>query len=91
MLQFAFAGAATVATLALIGTARSGDAVAASGPAYSVGNSGFATDDPSDPGYTPPYVPPDPGYTPPPVNNQSQPDPGWNADPGWDFQPAPEN
>ena len=86
-MQVVFAGAATIATLALVGAARSGagETVAASGPAHSVGFGGFAADDPSNPGYTPP----DPGYSPPPVNNQSQPDPGWNADPGWDFQPSP--
>jgi hypothetical protein len=80
LIQAAFAGAATIATLALVGGARSdaGATVAAPGPAHSVGYGGFAADDPSNP-----------GYTPPPVNTQSQPDPGWNADPGWDFQPSP--
>jgi hypothetical protein len=92
--QIVLAGAATIATLALVGTARSGagETIAASGPAHSVGFGGFAADDPSNPGYSPPspgYTPPDPGYSPPPVNTQSQPDPGWNADPGWDFQPSP--
>ena len=86
-MQVVLAGAATIATLALVGTARSGagETAAASVPGHSVGYRGFAADDPSNPGYTPP----DPGYAPPPVNTQSQPDPGWNADPGWDFQPSP--
>lgn len=83
LIHVAIAGAATIATLALGSNTQNGTAksVAAAGqPAHSVG--GFAADDPSDPTYSP---------ASPPENTQSQPDPGWNADPGWDFSAAPMN
>jgi hypothetical protein len=81
-MQMIFAGAATIATLALFNVAQSGDAHAsvASGSPAAAHFGGFAADDPSNP-----------GWNPPPIPQQSQPDPGWNADPGWDFQPSPEN
>jgi hypothetical protein len=83
--QLIFAGAATIATLALFNVVRpdGAESVATSGSAHLVDQAsygGFAADDPSNP-----------GWNPPPAPQQSQPDPGWNADPGWDFQPSPEN
>jgi hypothetical protein len=92
-LQVIFAGAATVAALALFNAAHPGDAGTVAAPASvrladqatALPNGGLAAD-PSDP-WTPQPDPgvasnPDPGWG-------SQPDPGWNADPGWDFQPSP--
>jgi hypothetical protein len=83
--QLIFAGAATIATLALFNVVQpdGAESVAASGSVHLVDQAsygGFAADDPSNP-----------GWNPPPEPQQSQPDPGWNADPGWDFQPSPEN
>jgi hypothetical protein len=94
LMQVVFAGAATIATLVVVGGPRSGvgETVAASGVEHRIGYGGFAADDPSNPDYSPPspgYIPPDPGYSPPNPGWQSQPDPGWNAEPGWDFQPSP--
>jgi hypothetical protein len=93
VLQLIFAGAATVATLALFNATHPGGAGTVAAPglvrladqATELPNGGFAAD-PSDP-WTPQPDPavssnPNPGWG-------SQPDPGWNADPGWDFQPSP--
>jgi hypothetical protein len=87
--QVIFAGAATIATLALLNMAQPGTAetVVASGSVGLAGG-GLAVDDPSDPGWAPQ---PDPGDFPTNPGWSSQSDPGWNADPGWDFQPSPEN
>lgn len=86
--QVIFAGAATIAALALFSAARPGVAEAgvASG-SVRLADRGSAKDDPSDPGWNPP-VDPGPSF---PTNPgwSSQSDPGWNADPGWDFQPSP--
>ncbi|ORV53181.1 hypothetical protein AWC05_20815 [Mycobacterium florentinum] len=82
-MQVLFAGAATVATLALLNAGPSEPAAAQFGAGQ------FAADDPSDPGWNPV---PDPGVQPPTNPGwSSQSDPGWNASPGWDFQPSPEN
>jgi hypothetical protein len=92
--QVIFAGAATIATLALFNAMRPAVAETASGSVHLVdqatglpGEGGSAKDDPSDPGWNPP-VDPGPSF---PTNPgwSSQSDPGWNADPGWDFQPSP--
>jgi hypothetical protein len=84
-----FAGAATIATLALLNMAQPGAAeTAIASGSVQLADSGFATDDPSDPGFAPQ---PDPGDFPTNPGWSSQSDPGWNADPGWDFQPSPEN
>ena len=85
--QVIFAGAATIGALALLNMAQPADP-ATDLAAPSLAGVGFATDDPSDPGWTPQ---PDPGTFPTNPGWSSQSDPGWNADPGWDFQPAPEN
>ncbi|MGA7054952.1 MAG: hypothetical protein WBZ37_27525 [Mycobacterium sp.] len=94
VMQVIFAGAATVATLALADqatelpaqtTALSGLQFPQAAPNVA-GDRGFAAD-PSDPGWNPQ---PDPGVTSQPNPGwSSQSDPGWNADPGWDFQPSP--
>jgi hypothetical protein len=82
VMQVLLAAAATIATLALFNVAQPGvvETAVASGSAATASFGGFAADDPSNP-----------GWNPPPAPQQSQPDPGWNADPGWDFQPSPEN
>jgi hypothetical protein len=80
-----FAGAATIAALALGSVRLAEQATPLSAPAGLGG--GAAKDDPSDPGWSPP-VDPGPSF---PTNPgwSSQSDPGWNASPGWDFQPSP--
>ena len=102
--QVVFAGAATIATLALLTAVRpavaetvvtsssvrlTGQATGLSAPATAPGLAGEG-------GFA--EDPSDPGWSPPtdpgssfPTNPGwgSQPDPGWNADPGWDFQPSP--
>src|ERR1700760_4910823 len=88
--QVIFAGAATIATLALLNMAQPGTAeTAVASGSVGLADGGFAADDPSDPGWSPPQ--PDPGDFPTNPGWSSQSDPGWNADPGWDFQPSPEN
>jgi hypothetical protein len=99
--QVIFAGAATIASLALLTGARPGvvetgvalgsvrladQATALSAPATGLAG-GSAKDDPGDPGWSPP-VDPGPSYPTSP-GWSTQPDPGWNAEPGWDFQPSP--
>jgi hypothetical protein len=88
-MQVMFAGAATIATLALFNAARPGDAetVAASGSVHLVGQ---ATDLPAQ--ATAPFGPQFAQTAPGTVGSggfAAEPtDPGWNSDPGWDFQSA---
>lgn len=89
--QVIFAGAAAIATLTSLSVMQTGGHatdLSASSVAPGPAGVGFATDDQSDPGWTPQ---PDPGVFPTNPGWSSQSDPGWNADPGWDFQPSPEN
>jgi hypothetical protein len=84
--QVIFAGAATIAALALGSVRLADQATALSAPTTGLAG-GSAKDDPGDPGWSPP-VDPGPSYPTSP-EWRTQPDPGWNADPGWDFQPSP--
>lgn len=91
MAHVLLAGAATIAALAMLTAVRPGvaETVVASPSALATapGVAGFAADDPSDPGWSPP---PDPGSGfPENPGWSSQSDPGWNVSPGWDFQPSP--
>jgi hypothetical protein len=96
--QVIVVGAAAIATVALLTAARPGvaESVVASNPVQlmdhatglpGLAGSGFAADDPTDPGWSPPADPGSSFPTNPGWSSQS--DPGWNASPGWDFQPSP--